>query len=99
MVGRDLSSFYEKDGNHVRYDAAPILQVEGLTDGKRVQPVSFSVRPGEVLGIAGLVGAGRTELARLIFGADPKAAGTVTLDSRKLDIRSPRDAWQQALPI
>ena len=92
MVGRDLSSFYEKDGNHVRYDAAPILQVEGLTDGKRVQPVSFSVRPGEVLGIAGLVGAGRTELARLIFGADPKAAGKVTLDSRKVDIRSPRDA-------
>ncbi|WP_232228065.1 sugar ABC transporter ATP-binding protein [Asaia astilbis] len=92
MVGRDLSSFYEKAGNHVRRDGTPILRVEGLSDGKRVQPVSFELRSGEVLGIAGLVGAGRTELARLIFGADLKSTGTLWLDGKKTDIRSPRDA-------
>ncbi|GEL02190.1 sugar ABC transporter ATP-binding protein [Swaminathania salitolerans] len=97
MVGRDLSSFYEKDGSHVRADLPPVLQVEGLTDGRRVQPASFVLQPGEVLGIAGLVGAGRTELARLIFGADPRTGGTVRLGERVLDIRSPRDALAEGI--
>jgi ribose transport system ATP-binding protein len=57
-----------------------------------VNPSSFELHRGEVLGIAGLVGSGRTELARLIFGADPKAGGEVFLDGRKVDILAPEQA-------
>ena len=60
-----------------------ILEVKGITDGgRRVKPASFQLHQGEVLGIAGLVGSGRTELARLIYGADPKAGGEVLLDGQ-----------------
>ena len=59
----------------------PVLEVRGLTDGgRRVKPCSFVLHQGEVLGLAGLVGAGRTELARLIFGADRAAGGSIILD-------------------
>jgi ribose transport system ATP-binding protein len=62
-----------------------------------VQGVSFSVHAGEVVGIAGLVGAGRTDLARLVFGADPKEGGEIRLDGRPVAIRSPRDAIRQGI--
>ncbi len=90
MVGRDLSSFYQKkhDANAVHGDVA--LEVADVTDGgRRVKPCSFTVHKGEVLGIAGLVGAGRTELARLIYGADPRKGGAVKLDGQPIDVRSP----------
>ncbi|MCX8254101.1 MAG: sugar ABC transporter ATP-binding protein [Beijerinckiaceae bacterium] len=90
MVGRDLSTFYQKqhDPNAVYGDVA--LEVADITDGgRRVKSCSFTVHKGEVLGIAGLVGAGRTELARLVYGADPKTGGGVKVDGRAVDIRSP----------
>ena len=93
MVGRDLSSFYTKehDPNAVRGDV--VLEVRGLTDGgARVQPCSFTLHRGEVLGLAGLVGAGRTELARLIYGADRVGGGTVHLQGQPLAVSSPREA-------
>ncbi len=68
------------------------LVVRGLRRGKAVRDVSFAVRGGEVVAITGLVGAGRTELVRLIFGADARDGGTIQLDGKTLDIRSPRDA-------
>ena len=92
MVGRDLSSFYKKEHDAHGSRGKPVLSVSGVSDGKRVQPCSFEIHEGEVLGIAGLVGAGRTELARLIFGADAKAAGTIAVDGRQVTIRSPKDA-------
>ena len=93
MVGRELSSFYTKEHDPHGLRGKPVLEVKGLTDGgRRVHPASFILHEGEVLGIAGLVGAGRTELARLIYGADPKAGGEVLLDGRPLDIREPKDA-------
>jgi ribose transport system ATP-binding protein len=88
MVGRPIDQEFPKvdvPKGEVR------LQVSGLSGG-RVREVSFSVRAGEVLGIAGLMGAGRTEIARLLFGADPKEGGTVHLDGRPLNITSPHDA-------
>ena len=63
-----------------------MLEVKGVTDGgRRVKPCSFQLHEGEVLGIAGLVGSGRTELARLIYGADPKAGGEVLLDGQPVE--------------
>jgi ribose transport system ATP-binding protein len=68
-----------------------LLEARGLQSSK-VHDVSLSVRAGEILGLAGLVGAGRTETARLIFGADPRDAGEILLGGRSVPIRSPRDA-------
>jgi ribose transport system ATP-binding protein len=93
MVGRDLSSFYKKEHDPHGSRGPVILEVKGVTDGgRRVKPCGFQLHEGEVLGIAGLVGSGRTELARLIYGADLKAGGEVLLDGRKVEIRRPKDA-------
>ncbi|GGE10993.1 ribose import ATP-binding protein RbsA [Aureimonas endophytica] len=92
MVGRDLSSFYKKEHRAPQADRRTVLAVRGLGDGRRVRDCSFDVFAGEVLGIAGLVGSGRTELARLVFGADRATGGTVELDGRPLALATPRDA-------
>ncbi len=91
MVGRDLSSFYKKS-HRFTPDAAPVLEVRGIGDGRRVHDVSFDLHPGEVLGLAGLVGAGRTEMARMLFGADPRTTGEIRLAGKSVEIRSPQDA-------
>ena len=94
MVGRDLSSFYTKEKHAAGNRHTDILlEVRDMTDGgRRVRPCSFELYRGEVLGIAGLVGSGRTELARLIYGADPKAGGVVRLEGRELAISAPEEA-------
>ena len=91
MVGRDLSSFYKKE-HRGGSTGRPVLQVRDLADGKRVKHGSFVLHQGEVLGLAGLVGAGRTELARLIYGAEPRTHGTVTLDGKDVVFRTPGEA-------
>ena len=98
MVGRDLSSFYTKEHDPHGSRGPVILEVKGITDGgRRVKPASFQLHQGEVLGIAGLVGSGRTELARLIYGADPKAAGQVLLDGQEVKITRPKEALDRGL--
>ncbi len=92
MVGRDLGSFYKKAHAPAARDAEVILAVRDMGDGRRVRGCSFEIRRGEVLGLAGLVGAGRTELARLIYGADPRTSGEVVLAGRPLNITNPLDA-------
>jgi len=93
MVGRDLSSFYTKTHDPHGSRGPVVLQVREITDGgRRVRPCSLDLHRGEVLGIAGLVGSGRTELARLIYGADPKSGGQTTLEGKALDIRAPEHA-------
>ncbi|AOZ10098.1 sugar ABC transporter ATP-binding protein [Cupriavidus malaysiensis] len=82
MVGRDLSGFYTKDHGAARQQAGAgraVLSVRDMADGRRVKGCSFDLCAGEVLGLAGLVGAGRTELARLVFGADARLRGEVRL--------------------
>ncbi|MCP8894586.1 sugar ABC transporter ATP-binding protein [Shinella daejeonensis] len=94
MVGRDLSTFYTKEGSErvVRDDAPVVLSVDGVGDGGWLGPCSLEIRAGEILGLAGLVGAGRTELARLIYGADRPQTGTVTLSGKPLCLKGPVDA-------
>jgi ribose transport system ATP-binding protein len=94
MVGRDLSTFYTKEGSvRVVVDDAPIvLSVNGVGDGKWLGPCSLELRAGEIVGLAGLVGAGRTELARLIYGAERPQTGTVTLNGKALHLKAPVDA-------
>jgi ribose transport system ATP-binding protein len=90
MVGRALTN--EKSAIPASDDAPIALEVRGLSRGKEIRDVSFSVRRGEILGFAGLMGAGRTEVARAVFGADPIEAGEMLVDGRKVAIRSPQDA-------
>jgi ribose transport system ATP-binding protein len=90
MVGRPMQDFYE----HQRQTnpGAVVLEVRNISDGRKVKPTNLELHAGEIVGLAGLVGAGRTELSRLIFGADRKASGEVFLNGKKLNINSPGDA-------
>jgi ribose transport system ATP-binding protein len=92
MVGRDLSTFYKKEHRNSDAGGRAVLEVKDIGDGRRVHHCSFDVKAGEVLGIAGLVGSGRTELARLIYGADRKTSGEVKLDGKALAVATPREA-------
>jgi ABC-type sugar transport system ATPase subunit len=76
-----------------------LLRVEGVSLPGAVEDASFVLRAGEILGVAGLIGAGRTELARLVFGADRRGAGTVALRGRELRLRSPRDAMRAGIVL
>ncbi len=98
MVGRDVSELFKT----ARADAAnasakPVLTIENLTDGDKVAPASFVLRSGEVVGLAGLVGSGRTELARLIFGADRTSSGSISINGVQHIIRSPADAMKAGI--
>ncbi len=92
MVGRDLTSFYQKDRALERHAGSVLLSVNDLRDGAKVRGVSFELRRGEVLGLGGIVGAGRTELARLIYGMERCVGGTLAIEGRDVAIASPLDA-------
>ena len=94
MVGRPISQHYPKVP--VPFGERPVLEVVRLSGGI-VKDVSFSVRPGEILGFAGLVGAGRTELARLIFGAARPSAGQILFDGQPVANRSPQEAIRRGI--
>jgi ABC-type sugar transport system ATPase subunit len=94
MVGRTLAQEFPPRSATI---GEPRLVVRGLSRGTRVRDVSFDVRRGEIVALTGLVGAGRTETARLLFGADRADAGEISLDGRALRIRSPRDAVRAGL--
>lgn len=91
MVGRTI---YEtpKEKSNIPDHAPVVLKVENLNAGKMVQNVSFALRKGEILGFSGLMGAGRTETARALFGADKKISGDIYINGQKAIINSPQDA-------
>ncbi|HYO29561.1 MAG TPA: sugar ABC transporter ATP-binding protein [Thermomicrobiales bacterium] len=96
MVGRELTQQFPK----TNATPGPVaLRVEGLTRAGVLDGVSFEVRRGEVLGLAGLVGAGRSETARAIFGIDPLDAGRIEIDGRPVRIDHPRDAIRQGVAL
>jgi ribose transport system ATP-binding protein len=91
MIGRDMSlEFPEKV--HPPAGARVVLEARGLTRGRELQDVSLTVRAGEIVGLAGLVGSGRTEVARAIFGADRLDSGEVVFDGKAVSIKGPRQA-------
>ncbi len=98
IVGGDLAAT-PQTGGPVAARAHPMLEARDLSRGSAVRGVSFALRPGEILGFAGLVGSGRTELARLIFGADRAEAGEVLLDGEPARFRDPHDAVKQGIGL
>jgi ribose transport system ATP-binding protein len=95
MVGREVTQNAPDIPNT---SVSPVaLEVRNLSRGKDVRDVSFDVRKGEILGFAGLMGAGRTEVARIIFGADPRDRGEIFVDGQSVDIRTPNAAVQAGI--
>lgn len=96
MVGRELTEEYPKEF----FDrGAERLRVEGLSRAGAFEEVSFSLHTGEIVGLTGLVGAGRTEVARAIFGADRKSAGQIVLDGQPVEVRTPQDAIRYGIGL
>lgn len=96
MVGRVI---YEdpKSQSNVKPDAPVVLKVEHLNAGSMVKDVSFELRKGEILGFSGLMGAGRTEMARALFGADPKDSGDIYINGEHVIIHNPKDAVKNGI--
>jgi monosaccharide-transporting ATPase len=95
MLGRELAeelSHRRADEQVALADRPPLLEAVDLHRGRALDGVSVSIRPGEIVGLAGLLGSGRSETARAIFGADPPDSGTVAVDGTPLHLKSPRDA-------
>lgn len=100
MVGRQSGDLYKRVVGQAQSYGETVLAVRGLSTARKnpreqkttLRDISFELRRGEILGLAGLVGAGRTEVARAIFGADPIAKGTIEISGKRADIRSPADA-------
>jgi ribose transport system ATP-binding protein len=95
MVGRELHDAKRASGGAAGGDV--LLEVRGLSRGSAFRDVSFAVRAGEIVGIAGLMGAGRTELARGIFGADRLDSGDIYVRGRKVRIRGTHDAVRHGI--
>jgi ABC-type sugar transport system ATPase subunit len=89
MVGREVTNVFPKTPATV---GAPVLQVEGLSDGRHFRNISLEARRGEILGLTGLIGAGRTELARVLFGLERPVAGRILMGGKPVIIGSPTDA-------
>ncbi len=97
MIGRELAASLEE---HAHTDAGDeLLRVENLSSPGKFQPVSFTLRAGEILGLAGLVGAGRTEIVEALFGLDPDASGDVFIKGKPVNLRSPIQAMREGLGL
>ncbi|HTN60462.1 MAG TPA: ATP-binding cassette domain-containing protein [Devosia sp.] len=94
MVGRPLDGLYPR---HTATAGKVMLEVDGLSRTGTFSDVSFQVRAGEILGFGGLVGSGRTEIARVLFGIDQPSAGTITLDGKPVQLASASDAMDHGI--
>jgi ribose transport system ATP-binding protein len=93
MVGREVGLFPKQEA----VVGEPVLEVRNLCGNGIVKDVSLTVHRGEIVGLAGLVGAGRTDVARLIFGADPHTQGSILIENKPVDIRCPADALKHGI--
>lgn len=96
IAGREIKDLFPKEESEI---GDVVLEVKNLCSGKMFKNISFTVRKGEILGFSGLVGAGRTEIMRAIFGTDKFESGEVLIDGKKADIRSPKDAIMKGLAM
>ena len=96
MVGREIK---EKFPRVACKKGRKVFEVKGLNAGRMVRDIDFSLYEGEIVGFAGLMGAGRTETTRAIFGVDPKDSGQIFLDGREVAIKNPRDAIQAGIVL
>ncbi|WP_225847726.1 sugar ABC transporter ATP-binding protein [Streptomyces sp. HPF1205] len=98
MIGKDLAQLEELTERHARpADGEPLLKAENLGRTGGIAPFDLEIRAGEVLGLAGLLGSGRTELARLLFGADTSDGGRVDIGGRQVSLRAPNDAIDRGI--
>lgn len=95
MIGRELNEIYPKRKNKKKGEE--LLRVEHLSRAGILDDISFSVNAGEILGVAGLVGAGRTEMARAIYGVDYKDSGDIFIRGQKVDIKNPSDSIKKGI--
>ena len=96
MVGREIKEKFPRVTCEM---GKKIFEVKNLNAGRMVRNISFSLYEGEIVGFAGLMGAGRTETTRAIFGIDPKESGQIVLDGREIEIHSPADAIRQGVVL
>lgn len=94
MVGRSVDVFYRKEKSDIGEE---VLRVEGLKLNEDSRPIDFSLKRGEILGIAGMVGAGRTEIVRAIFGADNIFSGSIFYKGKKIQIKNPKQAIETGI--
>jgi len=92
ITGRKDVEMLSHEGKSIERSTTPIFEAIGIQVGNRVNNVSFKLYPGEILGLAGLMGSGRTELVRAIFGLDKKDGGSVKIDGKDVVIKNPREA-------
>lgn len=96
MLGASFTSELEKHEIHI---GAPLLEIKELSDGQKLKDISFTVSRGEIVGVVGLVGAGKTELAKTLFGYSPVKKGSVHLAGKALDARHPSDAIKAGIAL
>jgi simple sugar transport system ATP-binding protein len=96
MLGRKLDDQFPPRSKSI---GGTLLEAENLSDGEKVRNASFHVKAGEIVGIAGLVGAGKTELCKALFGASPRVTGTLQLKGRSIKLKSPHAAVKNGLAL
>jgi len=96
MIGRDLKDYFPKRTSNIGKMA---MVVENLKAGRQVKDVSFNVHEGEVVGLSGLVGSGRTEAIRAMIGVDKLESGKITLDGKQIKLKSPKQAFNKGIAM
>jgi ribose transport system ATP-binding protein len=97
MLGRSLVRTFPPRPPRPPNDVEPKIEVRSISGDNGVRDVSLVIRPGEIVGLAGLVGSGRSEIARLIFGADPLSSGDILVDGKRIDKPGPRDSARRGI--
>ncbi|WP_462410437.1 sugar ABC transporter ATP-binding protein [Neobacillus sp. Marseille-QA0830] len=99
MVGREMKELFQRTivKSKEAKEKTPVLEIKGLSDNKLLKDISLKVHAGEIVGISGLVGAGRTELVRSVFGLEPISKGDIFINGKKVKISSPQDAIKHGI--
>lgn len=99
IVGREMSGIMVHEDRSAQISQEAVLTVTGLASGKKLSNITFDLHRGEILGLAGLMGSGRTELVNTLFGIDRATAGTITMNGKTVSIRNPRHAISLGLAL